>query len=101
MIYSSRVWIIEEGRPQTFWTVKYYSGTDAVSHVPELSDVPDSPPDVIKKDWALKIQQRYCLHDYEGIVSAECIRGGIWPSSDRLPAPKPAHLHFWLISDTN
>lgn len=56
MIYSPHVWIIKLTKsrwPCTLWTVKYYSDTDAVRQVPELSDVPDSPLDVIKKVWAL------------------------------------------------
>lgn len=97
MIYSSWAWIIEDKGLKPFWTAKCYSDTDAVSHVPESSGVCDSPPDVIKIDWAWEIRQRCCLchHHSDSIVSAESIWG-------RQAAGTPAFLtHFSITAFGN
>lgn len=55
---------MDNWRPQTFWAVNNFSGIETVNDVLELLDVSDSPPDLIKKSWALKVPQRCCVCHY-------------------------------------
>lgn len=73
----------------TFWIMKCYSDIDAACQVSELPNLPASPPDMIKKGWALcSIKntteiQYVCIHHDDSIVSAECIYNGTWSLSER------------------